>query len=107
MELARSIALSHHEKWDGSGYPYGSKDVAIPIEGRIAAVCDVFDALTSERSYKKAWSVEDGMDFIKDNAGSHFDPELTRLFTEILPEILAIKKYAENAEGSSMGPHLC
>jgi putative two-component system response regulator len=74
MELARSIALSHHEKWDGSGYPYGSKDVAIPIEGRIAAVCDVFDALTSERPYKKAWSVEDGMDFIKDNAGSHFDP---------------------------------
>jgi putative two-component system response regulator len=107
MELARSIALSHHEKWDGSGYPYGSKDVAIPIEGRIAAVCDVFDALTSERPYKKAWSVEDGMDFIKDNAGSHFDPELTRLFTEILPEILAIKeKYAEDAEGSAMAPHL-
>ena len=89
------------------GIPLRSKDVAIPIEGRIAAVCDVFDALTTERPYKKAWSVEDGMDFIKDNAGSHFDPELTRLFTEILPEILAIKeKYAEDAEGSAMAPHL-
>ena len=107
MQLARSIALSHHEKWDGSGYPYGTKGGEIPIEGRIAAVCDVFDALTSEQPYKKAWSVEEGIAFIKDNAGSHMDPELVRLFVEILSEILVIREeYAEDAEGTDMDSHL-
>jgi putative two-component system response regulator len=107
MELARSIALSHHEKWDGSGYPYGSMGAAIPIEGRIAAICDVFDALTSERPYKRAWNVEEGKDFITDNAGTHFDPELARLFIEILPEILAIKKkYVDDGEDANTDPHL-
>ena len=92
---------------DGSGYPYGTKGGEIPIEGRIAAVCDVFDALTSEQPYKKAWSVEEGIAFIKDNAGSHMDPELVRLFVEILSEILVIREeYAEDAEGTDMDSHL-
>jgi len=74
LVMARTIALSHHEKWDGSGYPYGLAGDDIPLVGRIVAVADVFDALTSERPYKKAWSVEEATRFLHDNAGSHFDP---------------------------------
>jgi putative two-component system response regulator len=67
----------------------------------------VFDALTSERPYKRAWNVEEGKDFITDNAGTHFDPELARLFIEILPEILAIKKkYVDDGEDANTDPHL-
>ena len=96
MRMARTIALTHHEKWDGTGYPNGLKGEDIPIEGRIAAICDVFDALTSERPYKKAWSIEDASAFIEEQAGKHFDPELVGLFNEILPDILAIReKYAD------------
>jgi len=91
MALARSVALTHHEKWEGSGYPKGLKGEGIPIEGRIAAVADVFDALTSERPYKQAWPVIEATTFINENAGSHFDPGLVRLFNEKLPEILEIR----------------
>lgn len=63
----------------------------IPIHGRIAAICDVFDALTSERPYKKAWSIEDATAFINEQSGSHFDPTVARKFLEILPEILSIR----------------
>ena len=76
MQMAREIALSHHEKWDGSGYPNGLSGEAIPISGRIAAVADVFDALTSVRPYKKAWTVETAVDLIRENSGKHFDPAL-------------------------------
>ncbi|GAB6051555.1 two-component system response regulator [Magnetospira thiophila] len=96
MNLARSIALSHHEKWDGTGYPKGLSGENIPIEGRIAAVADVFDALTSERPYKKAWSVQDALKFINEQAGRHLDPQLVTLFNENLQVILDIRdRYAD------------
>lgn len=87
LELARLIALTHHEKWDGSGYPEGLKGEDIPLAGRIVALADVFDALTSERPYKKAWSVEKAVDYIKEMSGSQFDPRLVDLFISILPEV--------------------
>lgn len=92
MRMAREIAISHHEKWDGSGYPHGLAGEAIPQAGRIAALADVFDALTSERPYKKAWAVEDAVKLIKDNSGSHFEPLLVEHFLDKLPEILAIRQ---------------
>jgi putative two-component system response regulator len=96
LTLAREIALTHHEKWDGSGYPNGLKGEAIPISGRMVAIADVFDALTSERPYKKAWSVEAALDYIRKNRGTHFDPNIVDLFLRLLPEILAIRaRYAE------------
>lgn len=96
MTMASQIALAHHEKWDGSGYPHGLSGEDIPLEARVVAVCDVFDALTTARPYKRAWPVEDAVAYIYDNSGRHFDPRLTRLCPEILPEILAIReRYAE------------
>ena len=96
MVMAREIALTHHEKWDGSGYPNGLIGEAIPMSGRIAALADVFDALTSTRPYKKAWSVEAAVDLIKESSGSHFDPELVNVFMRNISEILAIREhYAE------------
>ncbi len=92
MVMARSIALTHHEKWDGSGYPNGLKGEDIPMEGRICAISDVFDALTSDRPYKKAWSIEDAIAEVYRGAGKHFDPNLIAQFKIILPEILAIKE---------------
>jgi len=89
--MAREIALTHHEKWDGSGYPNGLKGNSIPLAGRIAAVADVFDALTSERPYKKAWSVEDAVAYMQANTGKHFDPNLVELFITELPRVLEIK----------------
>jgi len=74
MKLARIVALSHHEKWDGSGFPDGISGEAIPIEGRIVAICDVFDALISRRPYKSIWSDAEAIDFLRQNAGKHFDP---------------------------------
>ncbi len=96
MRMARVITLTHHEKWDGSGYPNGLKGREIPIEGRISAICDVFDALTSGRPYKKAWDVDDAMDLINQKSGNHFDPELVSMFNDILPDILDIRnKYSD------------
>ena len=89
--MARSIALSHHEKWNGSGYPNGLAGEAIPLEGRVVAVADVFDALTSTRPYKHAWDVNDAIGCLHQNAGTHFDPALVQYFTDSLPDILAIK----------------
>ena len=77
---ARSIARTHHERWDGSGYPAGLAGEAIPLAGRICAICDVFDALVSARPYKAAWAVEDALDEIRALSGSHFDPRLVELF---------------------------
>ncbi|SCA55336.1 Response regulator receiver modulated metal dependent phosphohydrolase [Candidatus Terasakiella magnetica] len=91
VQLARTIALSHHEKWDGTGYPNGLSGEDIPMEGRIAAICDVFDALTSWRPYKKAWTVDEAIAFLNENAGTHFDPNLVPKFVEILPQVLEIR----------------
>lgn len=75
MQLAATIALSHHEKFDGSGYPKGLAGEAIPLVGRIVAVADVFDALTSSRPYKKAWEVARARDFLAAGRSLHFDPD--------------------------------
>ncbi len=91
LELAREIAVSHHERWDGSGYPLGLAGQDIPLSGRIVAVADVFDALTSQRPYKRAWSIEEALGFLKDNAGKLFDPGLVAQFEASLPEMLAIR----------------
>ena len=96
LALARNIALTHHEKFDGSGYPLGLAGEAIPLEGRIVAIADVFDALTSVRPYKRAWSVEEAVGYLREQKGRHFDPVLVDLFLEHLDEIIAIKdRWAE------------
>ena len=92
MRMAREIAYTHHEKWDGSGYPNGLSGDAIPQAGRIAALADVFDALTSVRPYKKAWTIEAAIDLIKENRGTHFDPQLVDVFLIQLPAILDIRE---------------
>lgn len=92
MQMAKRIAAEHHEKWDGSGYPRGLKGEEISLEGRIAALCDVFDALISERPYKKAWSVEEATKFIEEKKGQYFDPYLVEKLMEILPEIQEIRQ---------------
>lgn len=92
LQLAHRLAIEHHEKWDGSGYPYGLKGDEISIEGRIIAVADVFDALTSKRPYKDAWSVEKTISHMKEQAGSHFDPAIIDLLVDKLDEILTIKQ---------------
>lgn len=100
LVMARNIALSHHEKWDGSGYPNKLKGEAIPLVGRITALADVFDALTSERPYKKAWAVDDAVELIKSESGKHFDPSLVEHFLNLLPEIIVIRdEYAEPTSG--------
>lgn len=96
MRMAREIALTHHEKWDGSGYPNGLAGEAIPLTGRIAALADVFDALTSERPYKRAWSVEAALTLIRENSGVHFDPILVEVFLHEIEGILEIRRrYSE------------
>jgi len=80
IRTAETIALTHHEKWDGSGYPSGLKGADIPIEGRICAVADVFDALTSKRSYKSAFTLEKAFAIIQKDSGTHFDPEVVAAF---------------------------
>ncbi|MDZ7750293.1 MAG: response regulator [Gammaproteobacteria bacterium] len=92
MRLARDIALGHHEKWDGSGYPQGLEGADIPQAARIAAVADVFDALTSVRPYKAAWPVDRAVDLMKESSGSHFDPELVEVFLQELHGILEIRQ---------------
>jgi len=86
------IALSHHEKWDGSGYPKGLAGEDIPLWGRICAIADVFDALTNARPYKKAFSNEEALEIMKEGRGKHFDPKLLDLFFEHFKEALAIQK---------------
>ena len=96
LQMARTIALYHHEKFDGSGYPHRIAGEAIPIEARIVAIADVFDALTSIRPYKKAWEVQAAVDLLQSEKGKHFDPELVDLFIAQLPAMVEIKeKYAE------------
>ena len=84
VRLGEVIARTHHEHWDGSGYPAGLAGTDIPLAGRITAVCDVFDALVSERPYKAAWAVEDALEEIRALSGSQFDPRLVELFLELV-----------------------
>ena len=91
-QMASSIALSHHEKWDGSGYPNKLKGETIPIEGRITAICDVFDALMSRRPYKEKWTLKESINEINSLAGKQFDPRLVKLFLNNIDEFLAINQ---------------
>ncbi len=90
--MARQIALTHHEKWDGSGYPEGLAGEAIPLAARIVAIADVFDALTTRRPYKEAWSMETAFCHLRSEAGRHFDPALVEPFIALEPEILAVRE---------------
>ena len=92
LRMAEVIARTHHEKWDGSGYPDGLSGEDIPVAGRITCICDVFDALISDRPYKKAWSIEDALAEIEAGRGVHFDPELTDLFLALGERIQRIAK---------------
>lgn len=87
LMLAREIALTHHEKWNGKGYPNGLKGEAIPFAGRLTAIADIFDALTSVRPYKKAWSVDEALDLIQKEAGEALDPKLVPIFVGLRTEI--------------------
>jgi len=96
LELAKVIAITHHEKWDGTGYPNKLSGEEIPLEGRIVAIADVFDALTSVRPYKKEWTVDEAVALLDMEAGKHFDPELVKLFVNVLPQMLTLKtQYSE------------
>ncbi|MFO1423709.1 MAG: bacteriohemerythrin [Candidatus Competibacteraceae bacterium] len=98
IRMGREIALTHHERWDGGGYPNGLSGEDIPLAGRICAVADVFDALTTKRPYKEPWPVEKTVALIADEMGKAFDPEVVAAFQEALPEILAIKvRYQDDA----------
>ncbi len=91
LQMAASIARNHHEKWDGSGYPRGIRGEQIPLEARIVAIADVFDALTSVRPYKSAWTMEEAFALIRKDAGSHFDPVLAELFLTLEAQIRAVQ----------------
>ena len=92
LKLAAEIAYTHHEKFDGTGYPRGLSSHDIPLSGAIVAVADVFDALLSERPYKNAFSLEKTLEIIKNDSGSHFNPGVVALFLDSLDEILEIRK---------------
>ena len=91
LDLASVVTMNHHEKWDGSGYPKGLKGKEIPLAGRIAALADVFDVLTTTLPYRRSWSLEEAIELVKNEAGHHFDPDLVRHFFDILPDILKVK----------------
>lgn len=98
LKMAATIAYTHHEKWDGSGYPRGLKGEDIPLAGRVAAIADVFDALTSARPYKPAWTLEAALDLMRKGAGQHFDPELVGVFLTNFDEVLAIRERFHDGE---------
>jgi putative two-component system response regulator len=103
LSMARLIALTHHEKWDGTGYHRGLKGEEIPLVGRITSIADVFDALTSVRPYKKAWATQDAVTFIQREAGASFDPELVKKFVAILPQILKVREKYSDAPQVGLG----
>lgn len=92
LQMAECIALTHHEKWNGFGYPKKLKEEEIPIEGRIVSIADVFDALTHDRPYKKAWPIEEAVAEIQSQSGKQFDPNVVKVFMENLDEIVSVKK---------------
>lgn len=96
--MASEIALCHHEKWDGSGYPNRLSGDAIPESARIVAIADVFDALTMKRPYKDPWSLKDSLAEIKRGSGSHFEPRLVDIFEQVLPDIARVKEEWMNKE---------
>lgn len=91
LQTAALLARTHHERWDGTGYPFGLKGEEIPLISRIVAICDVFDALLSRRPYKEPWSVQETIKYILEESGKHFDPMIVKVFQEKLPDLLAIQ----------------
>ncbi|MEO5339962.1 MAG: response regulator [Magnetococcus sp. MYC-9] len=99
LNMGATIALTHHEKWNGCGYPNRLAGEAIPLEARLAAISDVFDALTSTRPYKKPWTVDDALSLIAKEAGEHFDPTLASVFVKLRPDIIDImEQYQDKCE---------
>lgn len=98
FDAAREVALHHHERWDGSGYPDGLSGEAIPLSCRICAVADVFDALTSERPYKNAWTVADAMDAMRADSGAAFDPVVFAAFESEMADIVALRVESREPE---------
>ncbi len=103
LMLGATIALSHHEKYDGSGYPNGKRGDGIPLEARIVAVADVYDALTSNRPYKKAWSNEDSLEYLTSNSGKHFDPACVEAFVEQYAKIIHIQNQLQDQPEATTG----
>ena len=95
LQAGETIALHHHERWDGSGYPHGIKGEQIPLSARLCAIADVFDALTTPRPYKKEISPEDAWRLIAGASDTLFDPQLVQVFTDELPSLLKVKKSVE------------
>ena len=94
--MAGTIAMTHHEKWDGTGYPRGLAGADIPVEGRITAIADVFDAMTSKRPYKPALPLEECLAVIKENRGIAFDPAAVEAFLERIDEVTQVyREYQE------------
>jgi putative two-component system response regulator len=101
IRLAEVIALTHHEKWNGDGYPKNLRGSTIPLAGRIVAIADVFDALTSRRPYKEPFALEKAFAILKEGRGTHFDPDVVDAFFAVEQEILSIKeKYQDNGKGA-------
>jgi putative two-component system response regulator len=96
LRMARRIALTHHENWDGTGYPFNLSGTAIPLEGRIVAVCDVLDALLSRRPYKDPWNSETAIRFIIEQSGKKFDPLVVDAMLQTLPEIMELQEEVPN-----------
>jgi putative two-component system response regulator len=90
--MAAEVAWTHHERWDGTGYPRGLRGTQIPLEGRIAAIADVFDALTSDRPYRPGLPLDDALARLRAGAGTHFDPRLVELFTAALPRLYRLQE---------------
>lgn len=92
MQVAATIARTHHERWDGSGYPIGLKGEEIPLFSRIVSVCDVFDALTSERPYRASWKVSKALNYLRDQSGVQFDPKVVSVFEKVIDQILICRQ---------------
>ena len=103
LDEAVRLAAYHHEKWDGSGYPYGIKGEEIPLSARVMAVADVFDALVSKRSYKEPFPFDKAVDIIKEGSGKHFDPTVVDVFIGALDKVKAIAdEYEKMSEGGGV-----
>jgi putative two-component system response regulator len=99
LEMAASVALAHHERWDGSGYPRGLAGDDIPLEARIVAISDVFDAVCSRRPYKDAYDEDDALEIIRGGKATHFDPDVLAVFLDALPEIRSIRERFADTPG--------
>jgi two-component system response regulator RpfG len=106
LQLGATIALGHHEKFDGSGYPQGLRGEEIPLAARIVAVADVFDALTSVRPYKQAWTLPAALEYLRKHSGGHFDPRCVSAFLAALPDIEQVReRLGDDHPGAERPPH--